>query len=120
MNLKTQNGKSFIFYILFIFRDRGREGEREGEKHQCVGETLVASHTPPAGDLACNTGMCPDPELNKQPFGSQASTQSTEPHQPGPNWKFLKENFCYPTLFVMYSMHIVKMCLHCYIRNITM
>ena len=21
---------------LFIFRERGREGEREGEKHQCV------------------------------------------------------------------------------------
>ena len=30
------------FNILFIFRQRGREGEREGEKHQC----LIASHTP--------------------------------------------------------------------------
>ena len=29
----------FFFKILFIFRER-REGEREGEKHQCV----VASH----------------------------------------------------------------------------
>ena len=29
----------------FIFRERGREGEREGEKHQCV----VASHMPPLG-----------------------------------------------------------------------
>ena len=28
--------------ILFIFRERGREGEREGEKHRCV----VASGTP--------------------------------------------------------------------------
>ena len=28
---------------LFIFRERGREGERAGEKHQRV----VASHTPP-------------------------------------------------------------------------
>ena len=27
--------------------------------------------------------MCPDWESNRQPFGSQASTQSTEPHQPG-------------------------------------
>ena len=33
----------------------GREGEREGEKHQCVD----ASHAPPTGDLACNPGMCP-------------------------------------------------------------
>ena len=37
---------------------------------------------PPTRDLA-NSGMCPDWELNQQPFGSQAGTQSTEPHQPG-------------------------------------
>ena len=29
-------------------------GEREGEKHQCV----VASHTPPTGDVAHNPHMC--------------------------------------------------------------
>ena len=29
-------------FIYFNFRQRGREGEREGEKHQCV----VASHAP--------------------------------------------------------------------------
>ena len=68
----------FLFYI-FIFRERGKKGEIEGEKHQCV----VASHTPPTGDLACNPGMCPDWESNQQPFGLQAGTQSTEPHQPG-------------------------------------
>ena len=28
-------------------------------------------------------GMCPDWESNQRPFGSQASAQSTEPHQPG-------------------------------------
>ena len=56
----------------------GKE-EIEGEEHQCV----VASHTPPTGVLAYNTGMCPDWESNQQPFGSQASTQSIEPHQPG-------------------------------------
>ena len=38
---------------------------------------------PPTGDLACNPGMCPDWESNQQPFGSQANTQSTEPHQSG-------------------------------------
>ena len=27
--------------------------------------------------------MCPDWESNWRPFGSQAGTQSTEPHQPG-------------------------------------
>ena len=40
-------------FYLFIFRDRGKEGEREGQKHQCV----VASHTPATGDLAHNPGM---------------------------------------------------------------
>ena len=44
---------------------------------------MVASHALPTGDLACNPGMCSDWELNRQPFGSQAGTQSTEPHQPG-------------------------------------
>ena len=69
----------FLRFISFIFRDRGRDGEREKEKHQCV----VASQPPSSGNLACNTGMCLDSELNLQPFGSQASTQSTELHQPG-------------------------------------
>ena len=72
---------SFIFFwrfYLFIFRERRREGERDGEKHQCV----VVSHTPPTGDLTHNPGMCPDQESNQRPFGSQAYAQSTEPHQP--------------------------------------
>ena len=45
-------------------------------------EQLAASWVPPTGDPACNPGMCPDQELNQQPFGSQVNTQSTEPHQP--------------------------------------
>ena len=73
----------FFFKILFIFRDGKRE--REGEEHQCA----VASHMPPTGDLAHNPGMCLDWELNLQPFGLQASTQSTEPHQPGLNLLFI-------------------------------
>ena len=39
---------------------------------------------PPTGDQAHNPGMCPDWESNQRPFGSQAGTQSTEPHQSGP------------------------------------
>ena len=57
----------------------GRDGEREGEKLQCV----VASCTPPAGDLVHNPVMCPVWESNQQPFAPLASAQSTEPHQPG-------------------------------------
>ena len=50
--LKTKN---FLkgFY-LFIFRERGRDGERE--KHQCV----VVSCVHPPEDLAQNPGMCPN------------------------------------------------------------
>ena len=63
---------------LFIFRDRGREGEREGQKHLCV----VAPRTPPTAHLACNPGMCPSWQWNRQSFASQFSAQSTEPYQP--------------------------------------
>ena len=43
----------------------------------------IVSHRRPTGDLAHNSGMCPDRESNQQPFSLQAGTQSTEPHQPG-------------------------------------
>ena len=53
MESKHGQGESNLFSfffpkILFIFRDGGREGEREGEKHHCV----VASHAQPIGGLA--------------------------------------------------------------------
>ena len=67
-----------LFIYLFIFRERGGEGERGGEKHQCA----VAFQVPSTGDLACNPGMCPHWKSNRRPCGSQASAQPTEPHQP--------------------------------------
>ena len=51
--MKPTDFSNFLRFYLFIFRKRGREGEREGEKHQRV----VASCAPPTGDLACNPGM---------------------------------------------------------------
>ena len=66
----------FLKDFIYLFLDRG-EG-REKEKHQCV----VASQAPHAGDLAGNPGTCPDWESSQGPFGSQAGTQYTEPHQP--------------------------------------
>ena len=41
-----------VFICLFL--ETGREGEREGKKHQCV----VASCMPPTGDMALYPGMC--------------------------------------------------------------
>ena len=69
----------FFKDFIYLFLERGSEEEREREKCQCV----VASCAYSTGDLAFNPGTCPDWELNQRPFGSQASIQSTEPHQPG-------------------------------------
>ena len=46
-------------------------------------------YTPPTGYLAHNPGMCPEWKSNRRPSGLQASAQSTEPHQPGLEIKFL-------------------------------
>ena len=68
-----------FFKRCYLFLERG-EGEREEEKHQ---SSVGASRTPPAGDLACNPGMCPDWELNQQPFGLQNNVQSTKSYRSG-------------------------------------
>ena len=52
--------KNFVKDFILFFRERGREGERKGEKHQ-----LVASCMPLAGVLACNPGIFLDWELNQ-------------------------------------------------------
>ena len=85
---KSLKFKKNILFIYF-FRERGKEGKRGGEKHQC----MVTSRTPPTGDLAHNPGTCPDWELNWWPFGLQAGTQSTEPYQPGVLFCFFFFNF---------------------------
>ena len=60
----------------------GREGEKEGEIHQWVSDTLIGcfSHAP-TGGLAWSPGMCPDWESNPRPFGSQVGAQFTELYQ---------------------------------------
>ena len=66
----------FLMY-LFIFRQRGMEGEREGEKHQCV----VASHMPllgtwPATQPCALTGNGTDDPLVPRPVLSPLSHTS--------------------------------------------
>ena len=73
-----------LFTYLLFFRQRGREGEGEGKKHQRV----VASHTPPTGNLARNPSMCSYWKSKLWPFGSQAGIQSTDSQQRGPVLKF--------------------------------
>ena len=110
-------GWFFFKDFIYLFLERGREGEREEEKHQCV----ITFHVPPTGDLARNPGMCPAWESSQRPFGSQASTQSTEPHQPGPFCLFFKNwLLCYLLLFCSSSLYILGtdkfICIYVYIR----
>ena len=83
----------FTFFekdFIYLFLEREREGEREGEKHEWV----IAFHTPPTGDLAHNPGMCPDRELNQWPSGLQPMLNPLSHTSQG--WFYiLKLIFCY-------------------------
>ena len=70
----------FLKKILFIYFWREGKGDRKRGRETSVCGCLSVL---PTGYLACNLGICPDQESNKWPFGLQAVTQSTEPHQPG-------------------------------------
>ena len=98
---------SFLFKkgFIYFFRERGREGEREGEKQQCARDTSIDCllHAP-AGDLVRSPAMCPGWESNQQPFGLQAGPQSIEPHQPGVNFFSFKG---WIRFFCMYISHFV-------------
>ena len=86
----------FLFKkILFIFRERGKERKKGRET------SMVTSRI---GDLTQNPGMCPDWELNQRPFSLQASTQSTEPHQPGLWFSFLSDK-SFTSLLDKYNFH---------------
>ena len=71
----------FLKNYLFIFREKGREGEREGEEHQCV----VASPTPPPGGLTWpTTQKCAlTGNRTSDPLVLRLALNPTEPHQPG-------------------------------------
>ena len=64
---------------LFIFRESGKEGEREGEKHYCV----VAWHTPRRGTCPATQAyaLTGNPDVDLLVCGNDA--QSTESHQLG-------------------------------------
>ena len=91
----------FLRFLKFIFRGKGREGEREGEKHQCV----VAFSTPPTG-----AHWGPGPQARHVPWlGIEpvtlcfSGTQSTEPHQSG-----LIKFFC--LTFTEHLLYVVFVC----------
>ena len=82
-----------LFYLTvyyFIYRERGRVWEREGKKHPCVRETLIkfASCTHPNQGVAHKLTICPDWELNQQPFALWGDVQPTEPYRSGQHFKY--------------------------------
>ena len=70
---------SLRFY-LFIFKERGKVGERGREMLTCERNISWLPLTwPPTRDLAHNPGMCPDWDLNWWPLGSQCSIHWATP-----------------------------------------
>ena len=105
-NILTQAlayNRQFMFVVFyfkdFIYLSLERGGEKERERNINVWLPFTC---PPTEDLACNPGICPDWELNQRPFGSQASTQSTEPHQP--------ELFVFLIYFLNFSVAVYIQC----------
>ena len=66
--------------MLINFRKRGRGREREGNIN-----VRNINQLPPVraltGDQTHNFGMCPDQELNSQPFGVRDNTPTEPPSQ---------------------------------------
>ena len=67
--------KDFIY--LFLERGEGKERERERETSTCGCLSHTLWETWPTTQAGALTGN------EQQPFGSQASTQPTEPHKAG-------------------------------------
>ena len=55
---------------MYLFLESGEGKEKERERNINV---LLPLARPSTGDLAHNPGMCPDWELNQQPFDSQSA-----------------------------------------------
>ena len=75
----TKTFKKTFFKIYFQTQGKGgkkREREREALMCGCLSQA-------PYWGLRPNLGVCPNWKLNQRPFGSQASTEFTELHQPG-------------------------------------
>ena len=63
------------------------EGEREGEKHQCV----IASHLAPTGGCGPQPRHGSWPGIEPATLWFTACAQSTELYQPGRAWRFQNE-----------------------------
>ena len=89
--LKNIKGNFLKRFYLFVFKERGREGETEGDKHQCERKTSMQerkiNHLPllcsPTGYWTHNPGMFPDQASDWWFFTLWNDDQRNEPHQSG-------------------------------------
>ena len=91
-------GSHLLFFfskIFYSFSDRGEGKEKERENHQYV----VPSHVLPTGDLACNSGMCPDWESNPWSSASQSTLSSLSHTSQGPF------SVLHTTIYCFIAMH---------------
>ena len=72
----------FKIIYLFIFREKGREGERGRETSMCGCLSCVLTTK-----LCRNPGMCSDRESNRQPFDSQPALNP--PSYTGQGWLYM-------------------------------
>ena len=93
-NLTSNN--YFIYFFKFNFRE-GKGGRNRGKKTSVCSCLSLA---PYRGQGPTTQACALDWESNQLPFGLQASTQSTEPHQPGWYTKLLR--WQYPTVWMQY------------------
>ena len=70
----------FFKDFIYLFLERGVVRDKERERN--INMWLPLAH-PPLGTWPTIQACALDWESNQQPFDSQASTQSTKPHQPG-------------------------------------
>ena len=79
MVIKSTKRKLVLKDFMYVFLERGEGKEKERERN--INVWLPLAHpllgTWPATQACALTGY-----QNRWPFGSQASTQYTEPHQP--------------------------------------
>ena len=68
----------FLRFYLFVFREGKGKKKRRGETSMCS----CLMHAPLLGTWPTIKACALDWEWNRGPFGLQADTQSTEPHQP--------------------------------------
>ena len=90
--LQLYTSISFFFKGIYLFLEREEGRVKKMGRNIHVWLPLVC---PPTGELTRIPSMCPEWELNQRPFGSQAGTQSTEPHQPGHECSSFKGDFAF-------------------------